>query len=85
MANLQLDEAIGILAGTKTAWDGDFGVCGAVRDELYPLLDLAVPERRFGARLADGTLLGHAEALAGAADDEDEHASYLALVKEMGY
>lgn len=85
-----LDKAAELLASVP--WDASLSAAATVRDELYGLLGLSVPELRMGAKAPGGGVYsgfvggeGVDRLGGGAAGLSDEHASYAALVQEMGY
>ena len=79
----EFDRALDIL--TETVWQGDDDPALEARDRLYEPLGLSVPPHRMGARLESGGRYGWPVGDGSGKFVHDENASYMALVREVGY
>ncbi len=78
---------------TETPWDAPLEASLGPRDSLYPLLGVAMPEKRMGLSADDKAMASGAErggpgaagGGAGAGGGPDEYTSYGALARDFGY
>lgn len=82
-ASSDLDAALALLS--ETEWDGEAGAAILARDALYAHFGLAMPALRLGKPKPDGSRMGWPSSSQTDTDGGDDHATYLALVREVGY
>jgi len=78
-----LNAALEVLS--ETEWDGDADAAINSRDSLYVHFGVAMPSLRVGILRSDGTRLGWPSSSTNDSSGADDHATYLALVREVGY